>query len=1190
MLPEILSTAIRTPIRIRILVRWTIARTAKRLSPTTLASVVVAVLLMSAAAESIAKEDNDAAVAAEKIEFFETYVRPLLVNHCTECHGAELQENGLRLDSREAIIKGGTRGTAIVPGDAEQSLLMHAVRHAEDELAMPPDESLEAESLVALARWINDGAPWPEDDGVALPSTPLERMDELRDEHWAFRAIGRPTPPTTKNNTWAKNDIDKFVLAKLEAAGFEPSPRADRRTLIRRAYFDLIGLPPTYEEAEAFVADESPTAYAELVDRLLARPEYGQRWGRHWLDIARYSDTKGYVRQNDYDPRYAFAWTYRDYVIRALNDDVPYDDFLRQQLAADRLELSEEETWKLAGLGFMNVGRRFFNRRHQILPERVDLVSRGLLGMTMMCAQCHDHKFDPLSAQDYYALYGVLDSSLEPGVPEMPLLGPPLKPDSKRLKLYEAELKEKTLARDKQLSELRDKINDELRGHAADYLVAIADSLSSSNGKPAPELLQPTRGDLRQRPGDNNGGLERWKRLVAAAAPSSTDISASGSSPTANKAAAQSVFRLWHALSAVESDKFAESAPPVIEKAAGSNGLVRAALLKQPPKSMTEAAKTIGQTIEQVHRRWKTLQEVDPGDAGFEDPAAEEIRQWLTADDTLLTIKSDNKARSLYLNKDRSSIQEANDAVEEVVLKYIDVAPPRAMTLVDGDNPHDVAVHLRGDHNRPGKVAPRRFLEVLETAVGESRPATGSSGRLELAEAIVHPDNPLTSRVMVNRIWGWHFGRGLVTTPSDFGTRSTPPSHPELLDYLSRRFMSEGWSMKQMHRLIMTSATYQQAAHDRPACSDVDPLNALLWRMNRRRLEFEPMRDAMLAASGELDTTIGGLPFKDINDRRRSVYFYINRRRIDDTLPTFDVVVPESSLAKRGQSTMPQQALYLMNSGFTLRRARQLVARFDAAPANQSPTDNKTRITQLYRWIYGRNPDAQELAFGDAFLLAKPSGEQPPALSERQKCWQYGFGHFDVTKKQVSSFTPLPHFNGDRWQEGVDSAEMFAQTAYFTADAARAGRDERHTAILRFTPSTGAGLYLFKSQIKPNTNTRIGDGFDIYVATGQGGLQKHFPFKGGPGMEIRAENIELAEGDHIDMIVHARDSNMYDEFAMAPVVWHVERTENGGLKGLSNWQGVDDFERSLPHWVTPLNAWEQYAQVLLISNEFMFVD
>ncbi|REJ69825.1 MAG: DUF1553 domain-containing protein [Planctomycetota bacterium] len=986
-------------------------------------------------AESQADASDDGTLSADKIHFFESEVRPLLVNRCSECHGEELQENGLRLDSRAALLKGGARGPAIVPGDATESLLMQAVRHVDEALSMPPeDDPVSEEAQIALARWINDGAVWPDDATSEVPSTPLERIDEIRREHWAFRPIDKPQPPTGDSGGWARNDVDRFIHARLEAAGFAPSPRAEPRTLVRRLYFDLLGIPPTYAEIEAFAVDPSQDAYAKLVDRLLARPEYGQRWGRHWLDVARYSDTKGYVEMNNYDPRYPFAWTYRDYVIRALNEDVPFDEFLLHQLAADQLELSDDEKWKLAGMGFLTVGRRFFNRKHRINSERIDLISRGLLGLSMKCAQCHDHKFDPVSMRDYYALYGVMDSSLEPGLPELPIVGSAPVANLERRKQYEAEMQKHEAARAKKLTELR--------------------------------------------------------------------------------------------------EKRAASEPATGEPATG-----------------------------------------EPATATAETPSP---------------AQEDADAASRLTDDDYRSLAELHEEMERTALRYLDVAPPRAMTLLESHQPHDAAIHVRGDHRRPGKVAPRRFLEVLEHALG-SRPLDRGSGRLQLARAIVDPANPLTARVMVNRVWGWHFGRGLVSTPSDFGLRGSPPSHPELLDYLARQFVDEGWSLKKLHRHIVTSATYQQSSAHRASCFEVDPLNTRLWRMNRRRLEFEPMRDAMLAAAGQLDTRLGGLPFLDINDPRRSVYYYINRRRIDETLPTFDATMAESTLAQRDRTTAPQQALYLMNSGFAMRRARALIARLDRADI---AADTPTRVAQLYRWVYGRDPEVHEIDLARSFVDRSRADESPalPPLTARQRCWKYGIGEFDVEGQRLVSFREFPHFNGTRWQEGPDSPEMQATTAYFGRDGLRPGRDAQHALVLRFTPSTGAGQYLFKGQIRPGTNLRIGDGLDIYVLTSRDGLIKKFPVDRPDVFELRAEDVELGDGDHIDMIVVGRDSNQYDEFTMAPVVWKTERTAEGNLKGVTNWEGTEDFERAVPHWIEPLSPWEQYAQVLLISNEFMFVD
>ena len=1107
--------------------------------------------------------------SAAKVEFFEAKIRPLLIRHCTECHGETLSENGLRLDSRAAALKGGQRGPALVPGDASGSLLVRVVGHDEEDLAMPPEgDRLEEQVIAALTQWINDGAVWPANLEALASASPVERMDEFQATHWAFQPIKQPTPPEVNYADWIRNDIDRFVLVRLEAAGLAPSDRANRRTLIRRAYFDLLGIPPTYEEVEKFVSDPSSDAYERLVERLLARPEYGQRWGRHWLDIARYSDTKGYVKAGNYDPRYAFAWTYRDYVIRAFNEDLPYDQFILQQLAADKLDLPAVDRWNLAAMGFMTVGRRFFNRRHHIIPERVDLVSRGLLGMTMMCAQCHDHKFDPLSMKDYYALYGVLDSSEEPGLAEMPLLGPPLRSEGIDYDAFNEKFNAELEKYEAKRGEIRTAASHELRAFAGDYLEFLSYTLPGSKKPETPFATERTK--LRLETATIVGGTGRWLEYV-------------------NAHHKDPVFVLWHKLAELPVDKFAEQAPEVIAKTKMANRLVREKLIETPPQQMADVARAIGMSLEEVYARWKKLQEIDPGDEGFADPAAEQLRLVLYGEDSPAIVASDEEAVSLYLPDEAKAIKEIHDALEAIVVKYIDVAPPRAMTLVDGPNPHDGRVFIRGDHQRLGEVAPRRFLEVLQAAQGEA-PLTEGSGRLQLARAIVDPDNPLTSRVMINRIWGWHFGQHLVGTPSDFGSRGKPPTHPELLDYLSHRFIDGGWSMKSMHRLIMNSATYCQRSENRTDCADLDPLNELLWRMNRRRLEFEPMRDAMLAVSGELDTRVGGLPFRDVDTPRRSVYYYINRRRIDAVLPTFDVVVPEATLPKRDQTTVPQQALYLMNSGFAMRRARTLVDRLETLSGPESTDD---RVTQLYRWIYGRDPSAEEAEIGIAFVDAG-AVDAPESLSigEMETSWHYGFGEFDAEAGHVVSFTEFSHFDGRRWQEGEHSSDMDRQTAFVSADTGRPGRDAKHSWIRRWTaPEGAAGLYLVKGRLVPSKMADVGDGFDIYIVSSRDGVIKHFPYEGDTDrVEVRAEKIKVEVGDSIDLVVVSRENNQFDDFTWSPIVYEIGMNSDGGLFGIKPWLGAEAFNRSVPQWAGAMDPWQQFAQVLLITNEFMFVD
>jgi hypothetical protein len=702
---------------------------------------------------------------AQALEYFEKRVRPVLVEKCQSCHGPKKQQGGLRLDSRAGLLKGGDNGPVVQPGQPDKSVLIQAVRH-EGDLKMPPKGKLDAEAVAALAGWVKMGAPWPE----AAPATGATTVAEARKSHWSFRPVTTPALPTVQGEAWVRNPIDRFVLARLEAAGLTPAPPADRRTLLRRVSFDLTGLPPTPEEVAAFEADPAPDAYERLIDRLLASPRYGERWGRHWLDVARYADTKGYVFTDE--RRFPYAYTYRDYVIRAFNDDLPYDQFVVQQLAADQLPLGGDPR-PLAAMGYLTLGRRFLNNQQDIIDDRIDVTMRGLQGLTVACARCHDHKFDPIPQKDYYSLYGVFASSVEPR--DLPLLGTPDR--TPELAAFEAELTKRKATVEKfrqehqvELSKRNRKVRDELRG------------------------LQ------------------------------------------------------------------------------------------------------------------------------------KKVDQW------------------------------------QVVGRG---APPRAMVLNDAPAPVEPHILLRGNPRSPGPAVPRQFLEVV---AGEKRqPFKKGSGRLELAQAIASRDNPLTARVLVNRVWGWHLGQGLVRTPSDFGTRGEPPTHPELLDWLAATFMDEGWSVKKLHKLILLSNTYRQASDGNDRAARLDPENRLLARMNRQRLDFEAMRDGLLAAAGRLDAARGGAavdltraPFST----RRSVYGFVDRQNLPGLFRTFDFASPDSSTAQRYTTTVPQQALFLMNSPFVVEQARHFVGRPDVA----AQASDAAKIDRMYRLAYGRAAAPEEVELGRRFL------------------------------------------------------------------------------------------------------------------------------------------------------------------------------------------------------------------------------
>jgi hypothetical protein len=680
-------------------------------------------------------------VSEEDALFFERSVRPLLAAKCWECHAGEAPEAGLRLDAWNTMVAGGDSGPAVIPGKPSNSLLVTAI-HYEDGPQMPPDGKLRDQDIEILVEWINRGAPWPKST-IATRNWNGNGFEITDDDRafWSFQPISDPPVPDTDDTFWPRTSIDHFVLAQLEDAGLAPSPPADKRTLIRRATFDLIGVPPTPEEIESFLSDESPEAFTRVVDRLLASPHYGERWARHWLDVARYGEDQAHTFEARLYPQ---GFRYRDWVVTALNEDMPYDEFVRAQLAADLIHGSDKANQDLPALGFFATGPVYYGDRQKLdqMDDRIDTLTRGLLGLTVACARCHDHKFDPISTADYYALAGIVAST---EYVEVPLV------------------------------------------------------------------------------------------------------------------------------------------------------------------------------------------------------SADEARQ-----------AEDEEARRLKKKKEKKK--------KNAPLPY-----PHVHAIRDAE-PRNMRVHLRGNPETLGDEVPRRFLSIL--APEEPQPFEGGSGRLELANAIACRDNPLTARVIVNRVWKHHFGRGLVRTPSNFGRMGEPPTHPELLDHLASRFIASGWSLKTLHREIMVSAVYQQASRFDEARTAVDPDNRLLWRMNRRRLDVEEWRDAILAVSGTLDDSIGGPSFDlaEANNRRRTLYARVSRHNLDPLLRLFDFPDPNITSDGRPVTMVPLQQLFVLNSGLMAHGAKALAARCCAAK-----TDDADGIRHAFEFALSRPATQSELQLGLEFLSEPPA-------------------------------------------------------------------------------------------------------------------------------------------------------------------------------------------------------------------------
>ncbi|HEX3726234.1 MAG TPA: PSD1 and planctomycete cytochrome C domain-containing protein, partial [Pirellulales bacterium] len=821
-------------------------------------------LLMTCSRPALADE-----VSAADATFFEKEIRPLLIARCGKCHGdAKVCKGGLSLTSREAVLAGGDSGPAAIAGRPRESLLVAAVNH--DGLEMPPDgDKLSPVEIACLTRWVEIGLPWPATDPRALAqaktATEDAHIDAARRSHWSLRPVQKPSAPAVRHSDWAQTPIDRFILAELEKRGLAPSPSADKRVLIRRLTFDLLGLPPTPAELDDYLRDESPQAVERVVDRLLASPRYGERWGRHWLDVARYADTKGYVLFQD--DKFPWSYTYRDYVVRSLNEDLPYDRFILEQVAADRLPLGADKR-SLAALGFLTLGNGFMNNQQDVIDDRIDVVTRGLLGLTVSCARCHDHKFDPIPTADYYSLYGILASSIEPTVP--PLFEPPPQTEA-----YAAFAKELT-AREQKLSHYLDEKYRSLiagaRTRAGEYLLAA----QALKDKPTTEdfMLLADGNDL------NPTMIVRYQVFLER-----------------SRARHDPVLAIWHTLAAIKPEEFSAAAPAALERLIGAqsaerplNALVVGAFLGKPLKDLAEAARIYGELLAGADKQWQAVLTQATAPTALADANLEALRQVLYGAEAPARFER-NEVSTLALLPDRPG-----QAERTKLLKAIEdwrasgpAAPPRAMALEDLPTPIRPRVFVRGNPNQLGPEVPRRFLRVL--CDGPPPSFTTGSGRWELARAIVDPKNPLTARVLVNRVWLEHFGQALVATPSDFGFRSDPPTHPGLLDYLASRFVERGWSLKALHREIVLSAVYQQASGDRADCRQADPENVWLWKMNRRRLDFEATRDALLAVAGHLNAEVGGQPQANLADpasRRRTLYGFVDRLNLPGLFRTFD--------------------------------------------------------------------------------------------------------------------------------------------------------------------------------------------------------------------------------------------------------------------------------------------------------------
>jgi hypothetical protein len=1059
-----------------------------------------------------------AAAQDAALDRFEKEIRPVLAERCYACHSASAAapQAGLMLDTANGIRRGGNSGAVLQPGNPDASLLIRAIRHTDKRLKMPPGGPLSAEVIAKFEAWVRDGAALPAD-----PAAPVRKQAAL----WSLKSPVRPDPPVVREQKWIRNDVDRFILSKLESRNLAPSPESDRRTLIRRATYDLTGLPPSAEDIDRFVNDPSPDAYEKLIDRLLASPRYGERWGRHWLDVARYADSVNDSVNSG--QRFPWSYTYRDWVIRALNEDLPYDRFVLYQMAADRIPGIEPR--HLAALGFLSLGREFPKSYPETVDDRIDAVARGFLGFTVACARCHDHKFDPIPTRDYYSFYSILSNIRVPD--ELPLLDKPAGLSEKQ------EMYRKRLERiRKEYQEYRVRRNGEMvaffKTQTADYL--LASHAAGTLGNTEIEDLVRDR-QL------NQHVLQRWRKYLRE-----------------SKASGEPVFRLWHAAAAIPSGRF-DASWPAARAAAKVPAVLETELSARTVSSLDDLAKAYAAALTKCDR-------AEP----FDDPERQQFRAVLRGPSSPADVPVDefeliytegdsNNTRSIRVRYNAMLAQAAYDGV-----------PPRAMAVEDLPSPVPGHVFIRGNPNNPGAPAPPRFLSCL--GGGDDKVFRNGSGRLELAQAIVDPANPLTARVIVNRLWAHHFGFGIVRTPSDFGFRGDPPTHPELLDYLAVKFVESGWSLKQMHRLLMTSAAYRQSSADNEAARKLDPENQLLWRMNRRRLEIESVRDSMLVAAGRLDLTAGGVPFPltaEPSTPRRSVYGFIERGRVPALLSAFDFASPDQHAPLRYVTTVPQQALFFLNSPFVAEQSSALANRSEITRAS-NPSE---KIDRMYKLALGRSPDRRELEAGLKFVS---QGAEPAAPAAVASPWQYGTGRLDAAGAGVESFTPFTVFVTDRWQGGAVLPASHGGKAALRATGGEPGEQPNEAVVRRWISPVSGSLNIEGTLRHAQPAVPYGDGVRGHIVSSRQGELASWSVNGSSA-ETKLSGIKVEKGETIDFVVDARTDPENDAFTWAPV-----------LKcGADTWNAKNDFAGPAAQ---PLSVWARFAQVLLETNEFSFVD
>ena len=1009
-----------------------------------------------------------------KLEFFEKKIRPVLVEHCYECHSAESKtlQGGLSLETAQGLAQGGDSGPALIPEKSDQSLIIQALRY--ESTQMPPRGKLPDEVIADFVQWVNSGAADPR-VGDSAPIKKSIDFDQAR-LFWSFVSPKNPELPATKRSGWTESSIDHFTLAAMEARQLSPVSKAGKRELIRRACFDLTGLPPTPQEVDSFLADENTNAFAKLIDRLLDSPAYGERWGRYWLDVARYSEDQAHtfsVQPNTH------GYRYRDWVIEAFNSDMPFDLFVKYQIAADVMPIDETERLRnLAALGYFGLGAQYYKNTDAAkaaadeLDDRIDTLTRGFLGLTVSCARCHDHKFDPIPQQDYYSLAGVFHSSRLHNAPLVP------SPEVDRYNAAQQKIKQLDEAIQQTIASEGPKLREARISEVKQYLMATRGfqlakasdpslklpSFAKTNGLEA-STLKRWIDFIKSKEGSPPLALKPWFNAIALPSDQPIDQQSEAAAIAFEEYLQMLLRQRDGLLSPEEQSKLTQNAPtgnaryisPMVTRSSptasidveiqgakelflvvndGGNGpscdhadwlepkLITASgdidLTERKWETVTATygsvnlnknvsgqalrvagksyAKGIGTHSTSVLRfevpddakRFVALGGLDSsgadqgGDCGnnarvqfriyTESPTDIQVGQ----SDLLAEIIGEKGLFAMELKDIEAKLPEgfrktlsAQRSELETLRRESPAIYPMAHVIAEA-NPSDLQVMVRGNPANRGELAPRRFLRILSNQTPTA--FTQGSGRLELANAIASNENPLTARVMVNRVWQHHFGRGLVGTPDNFGKLGEPPTHPELLEYLTVKFVEQGWSIKSLHREIMLSATYQLSSDRNESNQQIDADNRYLWRTTRRRLDVEAWRDALLATSGRLDGKLQGpsTNLADASNNRRTVYAFISRHELDNMLRLFDFPDANITASVRAETTVPQQQLFVLNSPFMIEQSKAFAARV----LIESADGLEDRIQHAYRLAFGRKASPGELRVGLEYLQAIDPPEQ----------------------------------------------------------------------------------------------------------------------------------------------------------------------------------------------------------------------